>query len=86
MPDSVFLTLRENLFPIRFVDINCDSIGVPVESNIEYCPNRFSNLLIIESVVSNTNPLAAGDSVIAEPGDHPCRVQYKNSLAVISQF
>ena len=37
-------------------------------------------------VVFNSNPLAAGETVMALPGAHSCVVQNKNSFTAFSQF
>ena len=45
-----------------------------------------ASLLIILLFVVRLKPSAPALKVIAEPAAHPCVVQYKNSLADVSQF
>ena len=46
----------------------------------------FLNLPTIELLVSNSNPSAPGETVIADPGAQFCVVQNKNSCTAFFQF
>jgi len=86
MPWSGVLDVIPNVVPTFFVEILFLSMVLPPASVMVYSPRRLVRRLIMLLSVVRLNPDAPADTVIADPGAHPCRVQYKNSLAAVSQF